>query len=259
MDATAPVIAAVTAIAVSLNGAPLELDPPAIVATFSPWQDRHVMIPVAPFFAELGWQAAPRARADGTAIDLTDVKGGWLRTAAWPGQREVKIREYVAQLPVPTVMHNGELYASMLFCKIAAGARLAYDPEAGRLAVQVDLERKAPLVTVAEITADLGKWLHQRVRLKTHYIGAQGDASWPATAQGPPVECALAFRDATGAIYYAECEQMWTRMMCLAPFWEDMGGKPEDVFSLAGVVRLGYGDVPYIQGTRCGWGSHIDF
>jgi hypothetical protein len=239
-----PVVSAAVAIAVILNGQPLDLHPPAIYAMVSPAQHRMgttVMIPVRPVFEKLGWTVSAATRPTFSSIQLT--KPGWQYVMMRTGETTLRVHEYTTPLPVAMTLHEGHLYVPMTVLKVVTSARVSYDNEAKTLTITCDPPDPPPVVTIGDIIGNPTKWLHQRVTINATLVGPEGDSSCEATSQGAPAQGALAFRDDTGAIYCSRCRVI----SCVACWGSDWGPREAGPMTMTGSVRLGYGDVPYLS------------
>jgi hypothetical protein len=200
------------------------------------------LIPVRQLFEELGWAVEAHTKERFSSVQLR--KPGWHYVLMRTGEKFLRVHDYTTPLPVPVALHKDHLYAPMLVLRVIAGARLRYDHVARRLTIHCNPPDPAPQVAIGDITANLDKWLHQRVTINAMYVGPEGDGAFAATSQGRPVTAAFAFLDDTGAIYCTQCV-----VVSALYFWDaSMASRAEA--PLTGSVRLGHGDVPYLSLIR---------
>lgn len=237
-----PVVSAAAAIAVLLNGQPLDLQPPAVQAMVSPAQHRgaeNVMIPVRQVFEKLGWTVAAATRPTFSSIEFT--KPGWQYVMMRTGETMLRVHEYTTPLPVAMTLHEGHLYVPMTVLRVVTGAHVSYDNATQALSITCEPPDPPPQVKISDITENPTRWLHQRVTINATYVGADGDPCCEATSQGAPAQGAFTFRDDTGAIYCSRC-QIISCVVCWGP-----SSPPTGEMTLTGSARLGYGDVPYVS------------
>ncbi len=229
-----------------LNGAEVDLPHP-IRATVDAQGTEHIAVPVREVFEAAGF-VVQYHEDGGRYVEITGyvdrlprrhlVRHGVL----YIDRPELRVDEYVAELPFPARVIDGTLYAPLISLRIIGGGDVSADLDARTVHWTVYQPDDPPLLEVAEVIADLPRWLHRRVQVQGAYVGAAGDPAHWATALGAPAPGAWAVADETGAIY---CTDASARNGALYI------RRPTVAFAqrvtVAGIVRPGWGGVPYLS------------
>ena len=159
------------------------------------------------------------------------------------GKKELRNGEYQTTMPFAPEFRDGVLYAPMIAVRVLTGAILRLDAENETVYCDTHWDEEVPTPTIGEILGDIPRWAHRRVHVRAEFVGYEGDASCYATNQGAPAPAAWAVADGTGSIYYTELVFLGAMGISQVDY---QPGQPLD---LTGVVRLGYGGVPYLSGS----------
>ena len=205
----------------------------------------RIEVPVREVFEAAGFTVGYRESGDRT-VDISRPAG--LRAGdrsrhgtLYLDRPAVRCLEYVADLPFPIERIDGTLYAPAIVLRIIAGGDLSADLDAGTLRWDLHPPDDAPAMSIGDLLADLPRWLHRRVRIEGAFVGPQGDPAHTTTGLGAPAPGAWAIADGTGAIYCTDVMVMSTI------FVQDPGLEFAQRVAVEGVVRPGWGGVPYLS------------
>lgn len=227
-----------------LNGQPVDLPHPIIAIADVPLAGPLVIVPVRDVFEAMGFVVQVNADASVTVTGYVDrlPRRHLLRVGTLiPGEPTVTCHEYAAALPSPPTAHGGCLYASLSTLPIITGCALRVDLEGKTLHCDLVEPEDAPALTIAELMSDLLRWMHRRVRVQGEYVGTGGDTAWPATSMGAPAPGAWVIRNDAGAVYCADV------LMLGVPYVVDAELSPGERYEVGGVVRPGWGGIPYLS------------
>jgi len=221
-----------------LNGQPVELPHHIFALPEASVHGMQVVVPVRDVFEAMGFvvQVNDDEERSVTITGYVDrlPRRQLLRIGTLvPGEPTVTAHEYSAALPSPPTAMKGCLYAPLMAVPIIAGCDVRVDLESKALRCDLVEPEDAPALTVGEVMSDLARWMHRRVLVRGEYIGAAGDAAWPATSMGAPAPGAWAVRDETGAIYCADI------LMLGIPYPVDPELSSGERYEVGGVVRPG--------------------
>jgi len=236
--------AAMTLVTVTfmLNGAPVDLAPPVLyvepAVELDPGLARQVLVPVREVFEKLGCEvtyedtghvriSCPYPRAEGSKTQVTFS----------PNEQRFMISANQLDLPVSPHMRSGRMYLPMIAVRVITGAVLCWDAQNRTVHCEYHPEQAPPTVTIAELMGDVVRWAHRRVQIIGEFAGYDGDPSFPATSHGPPEDCAWTLRDSTGAVYCSGADMV-------TPVHPLQSGQ---LLQLSGVLRFGYGGLPYLS------------
>ncbi|HCA47837.1 MAG TPA: hypothetical protein DEP45_10935 [Armatimonadetes bacterium] len=211
------------------------------------WQ--QIAVPVRDVFEAAGFTVRYREWGDRT-VDISGYEGeaderrlvqyGTL----YLDRPEARCQEYLATLPSALESIDGALYAPAIVLRIIGGGDLVADLDAGTL--RWDLQQGAPpALAMGELMADLPRWLHCRVHVEGTATGPGGEPRRPATSIGPPAPGAWAVADETGAIF---CTDVYVAGGLFRA--QDLGFEPGQRVAVEGVVRTGWGGLPYLSQAK---------
>ncbi|MEA3402825.1 MAG: hypothetical protein U9R79_16415 [Armatimonadota bacterium] len=237
---------AAVALVLIFNGTEVDLAHP-VLAVQGDLGTQQVLVPVRNVFEAAGFAVQYRAGDDPHVsitgyVDRLPERQLVRHGSVYLRRPQIRCEEYVATLPAAPERRDDTLYIPAIALRIIAGGELTADLEEKTLRWELPGPEEAPTLEIGELVANLPRWLHQRVRVEGTVVEAEGDPRHPATALGAPAPGAWVVADGTGALYCTDT--LWTKRRLVVP---DPGVEFAQRVALSGVVRPGWGGVPYLS------------